>query len=81
MVVVVVVLPGLNLSAKLVSITQGGLFEEPGAAGVGAGAAAGSRGWGGTAAGLGPGAEETQQEASVNINIAKDHLLRVTNFN
>lgn len=42
--VVVVVLPGSNLSAKLVSITQGGLLEEPGAAGGGAGAAAGGLG-------------------------------------
>lgn len=44
--VVVVVLQGSNLSAKLESDTQGGLLEEAGAAGVGAGAgaAAGGRG-------------------------------------
>lgn len=40
--VVVVVLPGSNLSAKLGSETQGGLLEEAGA--VGSGAAAGGRG-------------------------------------
>lgn len=40
--VVVVILLGSNLSAKLVSDTQGGLLEEAGAAG--AGAAAGGRG-------------------------------------
>lgn len=40
--VVVVILLGSNLSAKLVSDTQGGLFEEAGPAG--AGAAAGGRG-------------------------------------
>lgn len=46
MVVVVVVLQGSNLSAKLESDTQGGLLDEAGAAGVGAGAgaAAGGRG-------------------------------------
>lgn len=41
---VVVILLGSNLSAKLVSATQGGLLEEPGAAGAGAGAAADGRG-------------------------------------
>lgn len=58
--VVVVVLPGLNLSAKLVSVTQGGLLDELGAAGGGAGTVAGGRGWGGTAAGAGAGAGEEQ---------------------
>lgn len=41
--VVVVVLQGSNLSAKLGSDTQGGLLEEAGAAGAGAGAVAGGR--------------------------------------
>lgn len=42
--VVVVVLPGSNLSAKLVSATQGGRLEEAGPAGAGAGTTAGGRG-------------------------------------
>lgn len=43
--VVVVVLPGSNFSAKLVSLTQGGLFEgEAEDGGGGAGAATGGRG-------------------------------------
>lgn len=43
-VVAVVVLFGSNLSAKLRSDTHGGLLEEAGAAGAGAGATAGGRG-------------------------------------
>lgn len=48
--VVVVVLLASNFSAKLVSVTQGGLLEVPGAGG--GGAAAGGRGWGGAGAGV-----------------------------
>lgn len=63
----VVVLPGSNLSAKFVSVTQGGLLEgeEPGAgaAGGGAGAAAGGRGW------VGAGAE-----AEIRGNMTKTDL-------
>lgn len=44
MAVVVAVLLGSNLSAKLRSDTHGGLLEEAGAVGAGAGAAAGGRG-------------------------------------
>lgn len=46
-----VVLPGSNLSAKFESVTHGGLLEDAGAARSGAGAAAGGRCCGGTAAG------------------------------
>lgn len=42
--VVVVILLGSNLSAKLVSDTQGGLLEEAGPAGAVGGAAAGGQG-------------------------------------
>lgn len=56
-VVVVVVLLGSNLSAKLLSVTQGGLLEEAGAARGGAGAVAEGQGWGGIWAGAGSGAE------------------------
>lgn len=42
--VVVVILLGSNLSAKLVSEIQGGLLAEAGPAGAGPGAAAGGRG-------------------------------------
>lgn len=57
LVLVVVVLPGSNLSAKLGSATQGGRLEGEGAAGGGAAAAAaGGRGCGGAGAGAGAGA-------------------------
>lgn len=48
---VVVVLQGSNLSAKLESDTQGGLLEEAGAAGAGARAGAGAGAGAGAAAG------------------------------
>lgn len=59
-VVVVVVLLGSNLSAKLVSVTHGGLLEEAGAAKGGAGTAAGRWGWVG--AGAGPDKENQKKK-------------------
>lgn len=67
--VVEVVLPGSNLSAKFESITHGGLLEEPGAAGGGAGAAAGGRGCGGTADGGRAGAVGGANEDDILMNI------------
>ena len=69
-VVVVVILLGSNLSAKLLSVTQGGLLAS--APGDGAGAAAGGRGCGGCGtgaiAGGGARGEENIKETSINQN-------------
>lgn len=70
---VVVIFPGSNLSAKLVSVTQGGLLEDAPAARGGAAPAAGGRGWGGSGPGAGAGAGgEEKHLGPVTMTSVKD---------